>query len=341
MLKTWEVSDKDSLDLGSIFSVPVVLPTLQEIGLSGDEFSMSDSPWIHVDGVDHSYHQTHSPDLCQDDGKSNMKVELEENPALTEGLCEVMLIEGTLTMEDLQTFGPLEMDIRQNKKCKYGKDGRVLHIQRQHGTLDLDLIYTGVVASGKIIRIRPIRKNAPWLPVDQVCRKHANRRDNSNLLKPNLKAHVLRPEEGFEGEYIGGVNPSLVWPLLSERKRIKLFFKCNDSCGTSSERTDRDRILEMERDLLLVATVEAANGEVLARQSIPVWPKAQVVHRELDKEVRRRPKGGAAQKQAKGRLSRNDLERIGRRLISLSSGPDPPIVVGRTTLTTLLSSCDK
>ena len=29
MLKTWEVSDKDSLDLGSIFSVPVVLPTLQ------------------------------------------------------------------------------------------------------------------------------------------------------------------------------------------------------------------------------------------------------------------------------------------------------------------------
>ena len=26
--------------------------------------------------------------------------------------------------------------------------------------------------------------------------------------------------------------------------------------GTSSERTDRDRILEMERDLLLVATVE-------------------------------------------------------------------------------------
>merc|ERR1712012_750781 len=101
-------------------------------------FSMSDStsPWIHVDGVDHSYHQTHSPDLCQDDRKSNMKVELEENPAL--------LIEGTLTMEDLQTFGPLEMDVRQNKKCKYGKDGRVLHIQRQHG----------VVASGKIIRIR-------------------------------------------------------------------------------------------------------------------------------------------------------------------------------------------
>ena len=23
--------------------------------------------------------------------------------------------------------------------------------------------------------------------------------------------------KGFEGEYIGGVNPSLVWPLLSER----------------------------------------------------------------------------------------------------------------------------
>ena len=108
----------------------------QEIGLSGDEFSMSDSPWIHVDGVDHSYHQTHSPDLCQDDRKSNMKVvfcdvvhwfeitiirnakvELEENPALlTEGQCEVTLIEGTLTMEDLQTFGPLEMDVRQNKK---------------------------------------------------------------------------------------------------------------------------------------------------------------------------------------------------------------------------------
>ena len=39
-------------------------------------------------------------------------MELEENPALlTEGLCEV-----TLTMEDLQTFGPLEMDVRQNKK---------------------------------------------------------------------------------------------------------------------------------------------------------------------------------------------------------------------------------
>ena len=46
----------------------------------------------------------------------NAKVELEENPALTEGLCEVALIEGTLTMEDLQTFGPLEMDVRQNKK---------------------------------------------------------------------------------------------------------------------------------------------------------------------------------------------------------------------------------
>ena len=48
----------------------------QEIGLSGDEFSMSDSPspWIQVDGVDHSYHQTPSPDLCQDDKKSNMKV---------------------------------------------------------------------------------------------------------------------------------------------------------------------------------------------------------------------------------------------------------------------------
>ena len=29
MLKTWEVRDKDSLDLGSIFSVPVVIPTLQ------------------------------------------------------------------------------------------------------------------------------------------------------------------------------------------------------------------------------------------------------------------------------------------------------------------------
>ena len=47
----------------------------------------------------------------------NAKVELEENPALlTEGQCEVTLIEGTLTMEDLQTFGPLEMDVRQNKK---------------------------------------------------------------------------------------------------------------------------------------------------------------------------------------------------------------------------------
>ena len=47
----------------------------------------------------------------------NAKVELEENPALlTVGLCEVTLIEGTLTMEDLQTFGPLEMDVRQNKK---------------------------------------------------------------------------------------------------------------------------------------------------------------------------------------------------------------------------------
>ena len=47
----------------------------------------------------------------------NAKVELEENPALlTEGQCEVALIEGTLTMEDLQTFGPLEMDVRQNKK---------------------------------------------------------------------------------------------------------------------------------------------------------------------------------------------------------------------------------
>ena len=44
-------------------------------------------------------------------------MELEENPALlTEGLCEVTLIEGTLTMEDLQTFGPIELDVRQNRK---------------------------------------------------------------------------------------------------------------------------------------------------------------------------------------------------------------------------------
>ena len=31
MLKTWEVRNDDSLDLGSIFSVPVVLPTLQVV----------------------------------------------------------------------------------------------------------------------------------------------------------------------------------------------------------------------------------------------------------------------------------------------------------------------
>ena len=66
-----------------------------------------------------------------------------------------------------------------------------------------------------------------------------------------------------------------------------------DTCHNS---TKINRITEKARDLLLVATLEYKEPtkneiSIFARVSIPIWPKKDIAKRELEKKIRRLPKG--------------------------------------------------
>jgi hypothetical protein len=68
---------------------------------------------------------------------------------------------------------------------------------------------------------------------------------------------------------------------------------CADTCYTCDD--NQFKQTESSRDLWLILTLESVKQQtILARRKISFWPKATITPRELNKQERRRPKGGAA-----------------------------------------------
>lgn len=149
-------------------------------------------------------------------------------------------------------------------------------------------------------------------PVDLICKGHQIENDKNvkNILRPlpgQVRSHLVEDEHPsllFQTHPMTGNELTEVGKLGSIEDLHEFYFSCNDSCVTCSmaDRIQSKSAKTMKmaaRDLRLVITLEKKTPdgmEVIARRSELVWPKAQVCTRDLEKEERRLPQGGSAQK---------------------------------------------
>jgi len=200
----------------------------------------------------------------------------------------------------------------------YSEENHLYHVQSgRNGRFKININYKNIPTNQDglyFVRSVLIRSNPAYshFPVDRVCKIHSS---------PGSPNQPIQPLPGaVEGGYAltestaTSMRPSLLqWVPRPDyegniRADLEMIFMCNDSCANSSLPQCKG---EAARNLYLVSTLEMKYGDavtVLARSKVPVWIKASVCKRDLDKKIRRKPKGAAAQKTKMEKRMREETE---------------------------------
>jgi len=243
----------------------------------------------------------------------------------------------------IDDLGDVKWEVKNIKRRKsswltcYSEKNHLYHVQSgTNGRFNIKIDYKNIVANqnGKyFVRSVLIRSNPEiqHFPVDRVCSKHS---------APGAPNQPIQPLPGaVAGSYAfteatdTAIRPSLIqWCNMPDNEGnisadLDMIFMCNDSCANSSfAETKKENAKEASRDLYLVSTLEIICGDVvsiLARSKVPVWIKTSVCKRDLIKEIRRKPKGAAAQIQNMKKRTREETEdKVFPKMIKI----EPPVL---------------
>ena len=202
---------------------------------------------------------------------------------------------------EFSDIGEMWVIVEENPNC-VRSENTGWHLARGKGQMSLQVTAkTEDLREQTIIRAMLVRSNPVFtnLPVSGICDKH------SHESHADLVEHVLQPVTGQEkGCKMNndGVRRSITFPTQQTNKKLGLTITnitlkvlCNDSCRTNDN--DGRKIPQRGRDQRLVLSLENMSGIIRARTSLQIWPKAVILKRDLNKEIRRGPQGGARQKE--------------------------------------------
>lgn len=194
--------------------------------------------------------------------------------------------------------------------CTYSATNGQFHVRAQ-GKFAVTAFMTGLPPNdeeeqyGLMMYLRRTNRLFSHVPIDSVCPAH----QHGTFFNP---IHPLSEEDRFTtvstdecgtaqlynlGKYSG---PGLRVPL-------NLCFPCEDSCVRASSRKDirNKNAIEKARDSELVVKLvkihHDGSTEFIVTTCLPVWIKASINPRDLNKAKRREPKGAAAQMAAQKR----------------------------------------
>lgn len=258
--------------------------------------------------------------------------------------------ESESTSEDamIDNFGNMEIKIKEEPKyCQFSPHNNLWHIlYGKKGVINMSAVIRGVGFNPLVVeyfvRVVLIRANIQHrqYPVECVCLQHRGPTDEDTH-------QVLQAKPGTSPDKFWYTFDGLRKSIIFEAPRpdqdgnihvqMNLVSLCCDSCEAASPRYQKlidNAGKEAGRDWLLVTTLEAKNMSekqvVLARHVAPCWFKAAVNPRDLAKPVRRKEKGGGAQKASRLRKIReNSLavdEPDGKKLCQRSSGLDSYLI---------------
>ena len=197
-------------------------------------------------------------------------------------------------------LGRFKFHIKENSHCQYSPYTG-WHLQRGSGMMIASLTFEDIETRGNmIVRAVLVREDEAYkhFLVDRVCSIHSAAND------PVGNENVLQPTPGQDG----------MWFYSTEGPRNSLCFNvgrpdltgllcctigirsvCSDTCNTSSDRFFDFK--QRSRDLLAVFTLEEKDTySILARRSLRIWPKAVVRAIDIERKIRRLPKGASSRK---------------------------------------------
>jgi len=270
---------------------------------------------------------------------------------------EKLNYESISTSEDAQIddFGDTEICVKEEKKhCQWSSNNELWHIlYGKKGVIDISATFKGIrydpMVEEYLVRGVLIRANIGHrqYPVECVCEQHKGHPEGPEEDRQQvLQAKPGTSPDKFWYSY-DGLRKSVIFeaPNPDQDGNIKVHMNlvslCCDSCEAASAHYQgliNSAGKEASRDWLLVITLERRVNhqlEVLARQALPCWFKAAVNARDLQKEVRRKVKGGGAQKANKlKRMAENSVtETDGKKLCQDFSSLLQPPPEGKKLLT--------
>ena len=159
--------------------------------------------------------------------------------------------------------------------------------------------------------IRRLNATKQGIPVDKPCDKHMKEFGVQHYIIPAAGEEITRryyndyDNLGSSCLYYQSLSPIAHDGTLSESVAIR--FPCKDSCQNSS----KEHIKEDARDAAMVVQLEKRTVEdirtVLHEFKIPTWLRAKVDAETLARTTRRKPKGAAAQLNAKKRKAEDSV----------------------------------
>jgi len=264
---------------------------------------------------------------------------------------EKLNYESQSTSEDAKigNLGNVLITIKEEAKyCQWSPHNKLQHIlYGKKGVIDISTTFKGIpfnpLVEEYFVRVVLIRANIQHrqYPVECVCLQHQGPSNG-----PDEDRHqVLQAKPGTSLDKFwytyDGLRKSVIFeaPRPDHSGEIKVHMNlvclCCDSCEAASDKYQKlinSAGKEASRDWLLVTTLESRMNErqtVLARDVVPCWFKASVNQRDLLKTVRRKEKGGGAQKAHR-------LKRIAENLATETDGKKP--CKGQSDLDTFLLS---
>jgi len=243
--------------------------------------------------------------------------------------------ESVSTSEDAQIddFGDTDIIVKEEKKlCQWSSKNELWHIlYGKKGVIDISATFKGIrhnpMVEEYLVRGVLIRANIGHrqYPVECVCEQHKGHSEGPVQDRDQvLQAKPGTSPDRFWYSY-DGLRKSVIFeaPNPDQADNIKVHMNlvslCCDSCEAASEHYQgliNSAGKEASRDWLLVITLERRVNdklEVMARHSLPCWFKAAVNTRDLQKDVRRKMKGGGAQRA-------NRLKRIAENSVTQTDG---------------------
>lgn len=230
---------------------------------------------------------------------------------------EKCLYESEATSEDakVDNLGNNSVVLHDEPKlCMWSPENKLHHIQKgKKGLIPITASFRDIecdpLVDEYMVRFVLIRANMQHrqYPVDEVCHQHTGPNPSREDRYQVLQAKPGTSSDKFWYTY-DGLRKSIIFeaprPDASGNITVKmqLVCLCCDSCDAASVKYKRlveSAGKEAGRDWLLVTTLETRQDErqtIIARDVKPCWFKANVNQKDLDKTVRRKIKGGGAQK---------------------------------------------
>merc|ERR1712227_173 len=227
-------------------------------------------------------------------------------------------------IDDMDTSGLVEMNLPRvtaeepkvksiEKRVEWSSNNHQWHVKsgKDGGRLEVTMKYNGILWMESVsywIRLR-LRRDHPQyqsIPINKVCDKHLSRDPFS-----------FNPVMAAEGEkhmnYITEVDGEDVYLFFrcsnmaatdgSLKETFAVRFPCNDTCHNSTYSTKEGEEAARDSSLEIVLQLRTA-GDVrtdLCSSRLKLWIKAHTNERDLNKPVRRKPKGSLAQLAGKKR----------------------------------------